>query len=418
VPFVTLAALGTAFAWKTSPVRSIACLAAASWIYALGGFTFVQGLFYIFVPLAEKARTPAAALHIFHLAAAVLAAFGMDALGSASAESKAMRRAAIALVALGAVLAVDIQYLKPPDLDPRFGISMLAAWLTAAMLRWKHAPVALTALMLFETNANTGSLIAPRSDKGRTEWMDRMRDNRDIAAFLKSRPGPFRVTVDSAFEENWGAWHGIEMRHGYLASLSTNIADWPGSADGDRLFNTRYSIDRRPQGFHTEEVFQGASGLKVFADPEALPRAWAVHRTVKAESAEAVRARIHQNPAEFRTTAFFAGTPPAAAGACEGSSVVETRSATENSIELLATMRCDGVAVIAMTAFPGWIATVDGKPAQIHEANALMPSVAVPAGRHSIRLKYQPLSVALGGALTVTGLLAAGALAAKAKRQA
>lgn len=406
VAFVTLAPLGIALAWGSPQVRLFACLAGGAWIYALGGFTFAHGLFYLFVPIAEKARTPAVALHLFHLAAAVLAAFGLDALRKAPARSRALRRATIALVALGAILAIDI-HLRPPDLDPRFGLSVVAAWLTAACLRWRHARPAFIAILLIEASANTGALIAPRSDKGRTEWIDRMRDNRDIARFLKSQPEPFRVTVlDRRFEENWGAWHGIEMRHGYLASMTSNMADWPHGDNGNRIFNTKFAIGTEPRGFHRIPVFRGASGLTVFADADALPRAWAVHRVERLADIRALHVAMHERHADFRHTAFFPNRQPPRLPACDGTSTVEVIRYSASSIRVRARMNCDGLVVIAMTNFPGWSATIGGRATPIVETNGVMPALMVAAGEHEIEIRYRPRSVAIGAVLTAIGWVA------------
>lgn len=407
IAFVTLAPIGIALAWGSPHVRLFTCLAGGAWIYALGGFTFAHGLFYLFVPIAEKARTPAAALHLFHLAAAGLAAFGLDALRSAPARSRALRRATIALVALGAILAIDVQYLRPPDLDPRFGLAVAAAWLSAAVLRWRHAGPAFIAILLIEASANTGALIAPRSDKGRTECIDRMRDNRDVVRFLKSQPEPFRVTVlGRQFEENWGAWHGIEMRSGYLASMSSNMADWPHGDNGNRVFNTKFAIGKEPGAFHRQPVFQGSSGLTVFADPEAFPRAWAVHRAEQLPDARALHVAMHERHADFRHTAFFPHHTPPELPACNGTSEVEVARYSTSAMRLRARMSCGGLVVIAMTNFPGWSATIDGRAAPILEANGVMPALLVPAGGHEIELRYRPRSVMLGALLTLTGWIA------------
>lgn len=418
IAFVTLAPLGVAFAWSNPAVRIVACIAGGAWIYALGGFTFVHGLLYVFVPIAEKARTPAAALHLFHLAAAALAAFGLDALRVTPARSRALRRATIALVIFGAILAADTQYSRPSGLDPRFGLTVIAAWLTAAVLRWRHAGPALIAILLVEASANTGALIAPRSEKGRTEWMDRMRANRDIAQFLKSQPGPFRVTVhDQRFEENWGAWHGIEMRLGYLASMTSNMAEWPHGPNGNRIFNTRYAIGLEPSGFHRRPVFRGASGLTVFEDPDVLPRAWAVHRAERLADSGALHRAMHERHADFRHTAFFQAAPAPEFADCREASSVEVTRYSDRAIRLHARMNCTGLVITAMTNFPGWAATIDGRAVPIIETNGLMPAVMVPEGDHEIELRYRPRSVALGAALTALGLIATAIVATRRTQQ-
>jgi hypothetical protein len=59
--------------------------------------------------------------------------------------------------------------------------------------------------------------------------------------------------------------------------------------------------------------------------------------------------------------------------------------------------------------YPGWIATVDGKPAPIYATNVVMRGVVVPAGATTIEFTYTPftrsnISLAFyGAALLLTG---------------
>jgi MYXO-CTERM domain-containing protein len=62
--------------------------------------------------------------------------------------------------------------------------------------------------------------------------------------------------------------------------------------------------------------------------------------------------------------------------------------------------------VVAVDAWdPGWRASVDGRPARVLQANGVFRAVAVPAGRHTVRMLYRPRSVVLGAATSAGGLL-------------
>ena len=63
--------------------------------------------------------------------------------------------------------------------------------------------------------------------------------------------------------------------------------------------------------------------------------------------------------------------------------------------------------VLSDTYFPGWRARVDGKAADIYEVNAAMRGVLVPAGLHTVTMRYRPASVIWGGLLTLVGILGA-----------
>jgi uncharacterized membrane protein YfhO len=61
--------------------------------------------------------------------------------------------------------------------------------------------------------------------------------------------------------------------------------------------------------------------------------------------------------------------------------------------------------VLNDTFYPGWYASVDGKPAPIYEAYGALRGVLAAAGRHRIEFHYRPLSIYLGACLSFVGLL-------------
>ena len=71
--------------------------------------------------------------------------------------------------------------------------------------------------------------------------------------------------------------------------------------------------------------------------------------------------------------------------------------------------------VVSDTYFPGWRAYVDGAPARIYQVNGAMRGILAPAGVHSVTMRYRPMVVYEGAALTVLGILGA-ALLARSKR--
>lgn len=62
--------------------------------------------------------------------------------------------------------------------------------------------------------------------------------------------------------------------------------------------------------------------------------------------------------------------------------------------------------VAALTHFPGWRATVDGRPVALLRANHAFCAVDLPAGEGTVVLEYEPQSFRTGVALTLASLLA------------
>ena len=72
----------------------------------------------------------------------------------------------------------------------------------------------------------------------------------------------------------------------------------------------------------------------------------------------------------------------------------------------------DGVVVFSEIYYPGWTATIDGQPAEIARADYILRAMNVPAGQHTIEMRFDPKSIhvtesiAYGGlALLVVGII-------------
>ena len=70
----------------------------------------------------------------------------------------------------------------------------------------------------------------------------------------------------------------------------------------------------------------------------------------------------------------------------------------------------------SITAWPGWIAELDGRPIPSVPYNHAFLAFRVPAGHHRLALRYLPRSFRLGAMISLVCAVLAGVLAAPRRR--
>jgi hypothetical protein len=73
--------------------------------------------------------------------------------------------------------------------------------------------------------------------------------------------------------------------------------------------------------------------------------------------------------------------------------VIRQTSLTPDEVEYEANSSKGGLVVFSEIYYPGWTATIDGKPASIGRADYVLRTMYVPAGKHTIHMQFHPESV-------------------------
>jgi len=380
VTALSLALLALALGWKDHPpVRFFGLIALLGLLFSMGGENLFHGLLYSVVPLFDKARAPARALVIFNLGVAPLIAFGLDALRD-QPLSLWLRRMTWCLAALA------------------LGIFAVSGGLSIAGRLSLETPVMFTGL--------AAALLAG------------LRANDDVAAFLHWQARPLRVDVsDQDIPSNFGDWHLIDTLGGYMPGVTANVfrlgAHLPRVQD---LLAVNYRVARNPSRANQQLVFKGVSGVNVYRNPAALPRARVVHELVQARSYEEL-GRLHADESFDPRKKAAMLAPPPQLERCEGAAEPVTFLTMQPArVVLEATLGCRGMLVLADTAFPGWKAKVDGRQVALHEVSGALRGVVVEGGRHRIEMTYRPASATLGAVMTLSGLLGAWLLRRRERR--
>jgi hypothetical protein len=69
---------------------------------------------------------------------------------------------------------------------------------------------------------------------------------------------------------------------------------------------------------------------------------------------------------------------------------------TANTMTVAAETTSPAILVVSEMTFPGWQARVDGQAAELLCVNYLLRGVALPPGKHTVEIYYQPASLRLG----------------------
>lgn len=153
-------------------------------------------------------------------------------------------------------------------------------------------------------------------------------------------------------------------------------------------------------------VYQGE--INIFLNPHAKPRAFFPTKWEEVANEEAAFAKLsgeYQN--QGSDFVYLQGSPdlPKWLGESKGSIKMLRHFPTE--VVLKTETQEARLLVLSEALYPGWKAAIDEEETTIYRANALFRAIRVPAGKHTIRFLFQPLSFRLGLWTSISGLLVA-----------
>jgi hypothetical protein len=171
---------------------------------------------------------------------------------------------------------------------------------------------------------------------------------------------------------------------------------------------------------HDFDLIRRAGEYALFRNPDRMGHAWvnyAVrHAGSEAEALEYVLSPSFDPHREVLLEGPTTGTYPARTDAPVTFPKAERR-ASLTDVEFSVELDRPGVFVMSESAYPGWIATLDGKPATWIQADYVLRAVEVGPGQHRVRFQYRPASVRIGLFSTALGLVLVGLLLAPLPRR-
>lgn len=217
----------------------------------------------------------------------------------------------------------------------------------------------------------------------------RVYDTRGVDVLLSPRLRTFWHVGDPGYDDSALYTRLLSPGEEWLAAAGVH---WYMTSPGSVLPNT---------------VVRYNSGRTVIAElPNSRPFAYGVisPSLIEVPNASAAASTMGSDPLGPVVVEGCCGTSPARASA-PSLQPVTVLSRDQGTMTLRVTMPQDGVVVVLQSYAAGWSAAVDSHPVDIHPADVLFQAVSVPAGSHSITLRYWPTSFAVGMTVSAVSVI-------------
>jgi hypothetical protein len=394
-----LAAVGVV-TWRG---RRFSVLLAISLLLALGKHGLVFPLAYRAAPaLVGIFRYPQKFLLTTHLALAVLAGFGLCRLQSRVRDRTQLPVGALSLV-LCTLAVADLWAVHRPALLFTDFDSLIAS----------APPPALgsvsSGVRLFHYERDRSSL---------KPWNPKFAIGEDLRAFKRAEWADLGANVGLAYGVGFVA-DAAGLRQESIASLYGYLGRVPAEQAIRllRVLDVRFLVG--PDAIDSEalEVVRPGSRESAWIYRLRAPGA-RIYLASRVRSADGLRGALDR----LSDASFVPGEDATVAGDCPtipaclripgngdpprgGSIRVRVANPEEVLVEVTASER--SLLVVNDSFYPGWHATVDGLAEPILLTNGLARGVVVPAGPHSVSLRYEPVPFRVGLAVSAMGLVCA-----------
>ncbi|HLM99697.1 MAG TPA: YfhO family protein [Bryobacteraceae bacterium] len=402
--------------WSNLWVRYLTGLAVLAFVYSRSELSPLHGALYAIVPFLWVVRTGSRFIYLATFALAILAAFGLDSLlerGSQNASWSPARPILkwVAIASAGALFVPAI--FGQLTLEIWIAFSLLLILVSCALFSFLTAHQAgsgvralIGVFIVFDLSLFAWGEANINGPSKPNEQLEQMISLRDVAGFLKSRPGLGRVQVAVAPEPNIGDAYGVQSVWGGGGTVLTGYSRL--LQNHEDLLNVRYLV--KPATATDPAPLYQDGHWKVYENPKAYPRAWIVHETVVEASPDTVFQRLDDSSINLRKVAVIeTSLPQALEPAPQTDEPVRFHSYEADRMVLDAEAGSAGLLILSEIYYPGWRASSNGKPVAIYKVDGALRGILLPRGTSRITLEYAPITFYAGAALSV--LTFAGVLA-------
>lgn len=216
-----------------------------------------------------------------------------------------------------------------------------------------------------------------------------LRDTDPDFKVLDASTSPFNSADASYFHKSLGGYHGAKLRR-YQELFERQIAKQnpnPGILD---MLNTKYVITMDQQ-----------NNKVAIPQPGAYGNAWFVKSYKIVPNADAEMAALDslKPKDEAVLDQKFAEKLKGLTLNTDSTDKIRLTSYKPNELVYESNSKSEGLAIFSEIYYNvrnEWKVTIDGKPADMLRANYVLRALRIPAGKHAIVFKFEPVSVATG----------------------
>ncbi|MCC6142496.1 MAG: YfhO family protein [Candidatus Hydrogenedentes bacterium] len=153
-------------------------------------------------------------------------------------------------------------------------------------------------------------------------------------------------------------------------------------------------------------------GVTIYENKLAYPKTFFAKTYRQVDDIDAIFAELSRADYDPRGTVLTdlapAEAPPEPGTGDPGSAAITRRTTTEVVVE--ATANYPAVLVVTDSYFPGWHAYLDGDRVEMFPAYTIFRGVVLPAGKHTITMRYEPWTFRVGMAASIATLAIGGGI--------
>jgi Bacterial membrane protein YfhO len=243
----------------------------------------------------------------------------------------------------------------------------------------------------------------------------------DVVTFLQNDKSLFRVADFAQQSPNVMAYFGIQHVHGYHSAKMRSyqdLLDVAGNGGGSvitnpflwNLMNVKYLVTDKPLSDNMQPVLKSQdTQTLVYENPSVLPRAFFVNRV---EVAGQMATLQHLKKGDFSPLEVAYIEKPFSSvviDTMQGDIVsrfnrVQSTEYKNESVKFAVEATGNNFLFVSDVYYPqGWKAFVDGKETPIIKTNYVFRGVVVPAGKHTVEMRFTSDRFALGKTLSLAG---------------